>query len=282
MKYTGEIPFEIPSFPVKIMPCRSSEQSLSDERSQAIHEAVEIKLFYEGASTLIIDGRTVRAAAGDTVIINPYEFHTTVHSADENGKYHLVLVGLDLFEGLAAADIDLKELFLAKQIKLSNLFEGDAVLEALLSEAVAEWQSKEDGYRLGILGNLARVFAYLLRRGVASEREKPGAAVIRYYKVIEPALRKIRDEYQSSFTVDDLAELCYTSKYHFCRIFKLSTGATPIQYLNKYRLKIAHEMLKDGNMRIGDVARDCGFDSVSYFSKIYKKFFGYSPKGNKE
>ena len=54
MKYTGEIPFEIPSFPVKIMPKRSSEQSLSDERSRAIHEAVEIKLFYEGASTLII------------------------------------------------------------------------------------------------------------------------------------------------------------------------------------------------------------------------------------
>ena len=75
MKYAGEIPFEIPSFPVKIVAQRSSVQSLSDERSQAIHEAVEIKLFYEGASTLIIDGKAVRAKAG------PNSFSTWVQTS---------------------------------------------------------------------------------------------------------------------------------------------------------------------------------------------------------
>lgn len=281
MRYAVDVPFESPDFQIKVVRERSSKQNLLDVRSRAIHEAVEIKLFYEGSSTLIIDGNTVRADAGDTVIINPYEVHTTLEAADDNGKYHLLMIGLDFFGG-AFADSDLKELFLAKQVKLLNLFKDDLFLRETILEIVEEWETRKEGYALAISGLVARLFVYLKRYGVNFESASHSEPVIKYYKIIEPALRKIRDGYASDFTVESLAEACFISKYHFCRIFKLCTGETPIQYLNKYRLKIADEMLKRTNSRIADVARASGFDSVSYFSKTYKKHFGHSPKGNKE
>ncbi len=282
MKVKSEFLFERDGFPIRVLPCRSSLTSLRDERSSAIHEAVEIKLFYEGSSRLVIDnGETFRAECGDVILVNPYEFHTTLDCSEENdGKYHLIMIGLDFFDGLGERGLDLKELFFAKQIRFKNLFKKDVRLAGLLNEIVTEWESRGEAYKLAIFGLVSELFAYLLREGVDPSRTSADKPVVKYYRVIEPALSVIRDSYSRKITVDELAALCYVSKYHFCRIFKLCTGLTPIQYLNKHRLKIAEELLLLQSMRISDVAIAAGFESVSYFCKIYKKHFGVSPKGH--
>ena len=275
MKIKSEILFEHDGFPIRIIPNRQSFASIRDERSSAIHEAVELKLFYEGTSTLMIDnGKPFRAEGGDVVLVNPYEFHTTLEDGENDGKYHLVMIGLDFFDGLGERGIDLKELFFVKQIRFKNLFKNDARLKELLNKAVAEWKSQAESYKLAIFGLVSEIFTYLLREGINRDSRISDRPVVKYYKVIEPALSFIRDNYSGKITIDELAELCYVSKYHFCRIFKLCTGVTPIQYLNNHRLKIAEKMLSLKNARVNDVAEAVGFNSVSYFCKIYKKHFG--------
>ena len=280
MNKTSEILFEGGTLPISVLPRRSSLSSIRDERSRAIHEAVEIKLFYEGSSVLVIDNReTFHAECGDVVLINPYEFHTTLDCPEEmGGKYHLIMIGLDIFDGLGERGIDLKELFFAKRTRFKNLYKNDPLLTELLTEIVREFETRGEAYGLSLFGLVARLFAHLLRVGVDdTAADKP---VVRYYKIIEPALALIRDVYRKRLTVDELATASFISKYHFCRIFKISTGLTPVQYLNRHRLKIAEEMLRRDNMRIGEVAAAVGFDSVSYFCKLYKKHFGTSPKSN--
>jgi AraC-like DNA-binding protein len=55
-------------------------------------------------------------------------------------------------------------------------------------------------------------------------------------------------------------------------------GMSAIQYLNSYRLKIAHTMLQSTGVRIREIAYACGFEDVGYFCRLYKRKFGMTPK----
>ena len=77
--------------------------------------------------------------------------------------------------------------------------------------------------------------------------------------------------------MDELAELCNISKYHFCRVFKNVMGVTAVRYMNGYRVDIAETLLRDGRMTVAEVAWHCGFEDDSYFYRCYKKIKGIPP-----
>ena len=277
MKAKNDIFFPDPDFPILIHPERTSMIDDVTEAAYAIHEAVEIKCFYEGASTLLIGDKTVHAKAGDVVVINPFEFHATVdYGGAPTGKYHLFMLSVDFFSAIPAG-IDLRHLFFGQRMQLKPLFENDTELCALLKAAAADSALDTPEGRLSVFGCIARVFSILLRRG-CKENGDPAPDVAHYYTMIEPALRMIRDNYASHFTVENLADACRISKYHFCRIFKTVMGVSAIQYLNTYRLKIAHTLLSNTDHRIGEVATLCGFEDTGYFCRIYKRHFGTTPR----
>lgn len=278
MKHLENIDFSDETFPIKIIPRRTSFVSSVDRATQAFHEAVEIKYFYEGESTIIIDSKTVHAVAGDIVIINPYEFHTTIDCGKNSpGKYHLLMIGPNFFEGALGADVNLRKLLIENRETFVSKISGDNKLAEIISRAVSEYERADENSRLALFGLIAELFAYLLRDYRAEEKRYVGEKSIGYYAIIEPAIRLIRDGYSENFTVDRLAEECMISKYHFCRIFKATTGMSAIQYINAYRLKIADAMLQNTSRTVSEIASLCGFDDVSYFSRIYKKHFNISP-----
>lgn len=277
MRATGDIHFPDPEFPILIDPVRTSSVDDVVEAAYAIHEAIEIKCFYEGESTLLIGDKTVHARAGDVIVINPYEFHATVDiGSTSKGKYHLFMLGVDFFSSIPAG-VDLRHLLFGQQTQFLTHFKNDVELYILLCGAAEESMRMQSESRLAIFGRLSQVFAILLRRGCTKREEAP-SDVGHYYAMIEPALRMIRDSYAQKFTVETLADACRISKYHFCRIFKTVMGVSAIQYLNAYRLKIAHTLLSNTDHRIGEVASLCGFEDTAYFCRIYKRHFGTTPK----
>lgn len=277
MRTTNDIHFPDPEFPVIIDPARTSSVDNVTEAACAIHEAIEIKCFYEGDSTLLVGDQTVHARAGDVIVINPYEFHATIDiGGASGGKYHLFMLSVDLFSGISAG-IDLRRMIFGQQMQFLTHFRKDTELYSLLTDAACEETEDSPEARLAVFGCLSRVFAILLRRGCV-KREERMLDVAHYYAMIEPAIRMIRDNYASKFTVESLADACRISKYHFCRIFKSVMGVSAIQYLNAYRLKIAHTLLSNTDLRIGEVAVRCGFEDTGYFCRVYKRHFGVTPK----
>ena len=278
MRNTETIDFKDKSFPIMIAPHRSSV--IIDT---AIHEEIEIKYFYEGESTLLIGNKTVKAEAGDIVIINPYEFHATLDSGkEENGKYILIMIGLDFFRGTNSSQIDLRHLIYGKKTVFKSHLKANERLKRTITLMGEESEGELEYSKLSIFGLVAEMFALLLRNGTEQSHTQKNDDIIRYYSIIEPALRMIRDEYQSKFTIDTLSCTCNISKYHFCRIFKTVTGMSTMQYLNDYRLKIADAMLNSTKNSIAEISVKCGFDDVSYFSRLYKKHFGYTPGKSRE
>lgn len=94
---------------------------------------------------------------------------------------------------------------------------------------------------------------------------------------IDKALQRIHSDYSRPFHVDELAGCVNMSASAFHRTFKDVTSLSPIQYLKKVRLNKAMSMLVEEGVRAGDAARLVGYESVSQFSREFKRYFGTSP-----
>ena len=98
---------------------------------------------------------------------------------------------------------------------------------------------------------------------------------------VKRAIEYLNNNYSSLITLDELASICGITKYHLAREFKKYTGQTILTYTNILRCKKAEIMLSDGK-NVTEVAFECGFESLSYFSRTYKKMMGISPSKSRK
>ena len=81
-----------------------------------------------------------------------------------------------------------------------------------------------------------------------------------------------------SFGVERLAEILHMSRSSLLRKIKVLSGLSPNDFIRLIRLKKAAELILDGKHRIGEVCYLVGINSPSYFSKVFLKQFGVTPK----
>ncbi len=87
----------------------------------------------------------------------------------------------------------------------------------------------------------------------------------------------INAEYASDITLSLLAKKYYTNATYLSRIFKEYTGFTFSEYLNKYRIAKAADVLKTTDKNITETAIATGFNSCNHFCKTFKSIMGVSP-----
>lgn len=98
------------------------------------------------------------------------------------------------------------------------------------------------------------------------------------HKKIQPALVEISTFFNENQKVSYYAELCNMSEANFRKIFRDYTGMSPINYRNEIRLNNAKCKLQSGEYNVTEVAELCGFSNLSFFTRIYKKKYGHTPK----
>ena len=86
----------------------------------------------------------------------------------------------------------------------------------------------------------------------------------------------IDERYQSKISLNEVADLCNLTKAAFCRYFKKATGSTFIEFLNQYRISQAKRLLLNGK-NVSEACYECGFESLSYFNRSFKKITGENP-----
>lgn len=78
--------------------------------------------------------------------------------------------------------------------------------------------------------------------------------------------------------LSDLAEMCSMSISTMLRHFHKAFGTTPIDYLKNIRLDRATALLMSTDLRVSEIADQCGFSSSSYFISVFRKKFGKTPE----
>lgn len=97
--------------------------------------------------------------------------------------------------------------------------------------------------------------------------------------VVAKMKKYVEDHYfESDFSLEQLSrELSYNAKY-LSHVFKKRMNIGIIEYLNEVRIKNARMMIAQGFTSISDIASQCGYSDAQYFSKLFKRKTGNSPK----
>ena len=101
-------------------------------------------------------------------------------------------------------------------------------------------------------------------------------------KYVEQAIKYIREHYKEDINISTVAEQLQISEGYLSRMFKKETDYTFTTYLSYYRMKVAMELLKEGNLKVYEVADAAGYSDTAYFSAQFKKLVGISPSEYQE
>ena len=97
-------------------------------------------------------------------------------------------------------------------------------------------------------------------------------------EIIKEAIRYISQTFAGNLTLEDVASHVHLNPAYFSTLFKQSTGSSFKEYLNMVRIEESKRLLINPEYSIIDVAMAVGFMDQSYFSKVFKKYTGLTPK----
>jgi len=129
---------------------------------------------------------------------------------------------------------------------------------------------------LKLQGNINQLWQALFPK-LELEQKKAGAQSSPARSRVHLMLSFIHEHYHEKILLEDIAKAANISKREALRCFSLCIQATPVQYLNDYRLRCAETMLLQTTAPITTIALENGFDNAGYFCKVFKKKHGVTP-----
>ena len=95
--------------------------------------------------------------------------------------------------------------------------------------------------------------------------------------LVHKAREYIAQHKSEPLTLSAVAQAAGASVFHFCKVFRKSTGLKFTDYVARTRLEHAKAQLLNPNLRISEIAYDVGFQSLTQFNRTFKRIFGQSP-----
>lgn len=99
-----------------------------------------------------------------------------------------------------------------------------------------------------------------------------------YSPTVQKVVVMIESNLSSDLTLSELASTLNINASYLSTVFKKETGKTITAYVNEKRIELAQELLRTTNLQIQTVAQYCGIVDVHYFTRLFKKLTGVSPK----
>ena len=87
----------------------------------------------------------------------------------------------------------------------------------------------------------------------------------------------MEEHYNEGVNLSVIADRLQLSMIYICQIFKKEVGITFKEYLTKIRMREAVRLLKSGRYKVYEVSEMVGYQTVQYFSKVFKKETGKYP-----
>lgn len=244
------------------------------------HNEYEIYYLLSGERYYFIEQQIYHVKKGSLVFIDRNQIHKTVGA---NSNYHdriLILIPVDeIAPFLNLADnIELASFF-SKNFGTIDLNEaGQKYVEGLLFFIIREMKMKHSNYDFMVKMKLAELLVYGIRcnSGENSTLQSVPVKTEKYKKISEIA-KYINENYKESISLADIADDFYISKCYLSRIFKEITGFTVNEYINITRIKRAQQLLEQSEYNITEIADIVGYESITYFEKVFRKYLEISP-----
>ena len=119
---------------------------------------------------------------------------------------------------------------------------------------------------------LQKFFCYVIKLKMHMETQNTDSCDM------EEIIRFMLENINTTFSLNQFAHRAKISKYHFARKFKQKTGYSPIDYFNRLKIQKACELIDTSSLTIKEISDTLGFNNPFYFSEVFKRITGMSPK----
>ncbi|MDH3980540.1 MAG: cupin domain-containing protein [Gammaproteobacteria bacterium] len=166
---------------------------------------------------------------------------------------------------------------LPEYVILPTLDSRETTLGKIIDALINESERGETGSE-AIIDRLADIlFIEVLRAYVKKEHSNSFLVAITDPKVSQ-ALVAFHAEPGNSWSVESLAAVACMSRSAFAERFQKLSGASPMNYVTRWRMQHAHSKLTETTESIADIAEGSGYQSEESFAKAFRKEFGISPR----
>ena len=236
------------------------------------HREMEVLRVIGGRLTLYVNNEAVELYAGDTAIVPSGALH---RGEPEDCVYDCAVFDVSMIASSKSGRArDLTQLIMSPSVEISTVCPmADGAIKELL-DTVAE---REEFFELKVLSLLSEIVHAILVSNPLDKAHRESEKNAHRRAVMTLLIDKIEKEYATRLTLSDLAEQAQMNEKYLCRFFKEYTGQTPIDYINRLRVDRACYEMSVGRRNVTESAFECGFNELSYFSKIFKKYKGVSP-----
>ena len=242
------------------------------------HEDVEMIRVTAGRMRYYINGEEILLEAGDIVVINSRQMHFGYDFRKEDCRFLCILFHPSLLTQALEREF-VRHLLAGPAPEYWHLRAGTEPGDEAAACADRIMALKERGrsaYELEAVGLLHILWAVLWR----SVETIPVSSQDRRDPDVETQKEMaayISRHYHEKLLLEDIAAAGHVSRSKCCQIFRRFMGQTPIDFLNTYRLKISRDMLSGTDRSVTEIALACGFNHLSYFSRLFLRTYGCTP-----
>lgn len=245
---------------------RMKTRDLFETRRDKGRKDYQLLYIASGKSHFFIDGKEHIVTAGHMVIFHPDEpQHYKYYKEDRTSVYWVHFTGSQV----------------EKILEHYNIIRGEKIIYSgtspdfqwLFGQIIQELQLCRKQYD-EMLTLLLRNIFILIRRSLEINKNFTDTME----KEVSYAIYYFRDNFNKEINVDEYAQSLNISVSWFIRCFRQITGMTPLQYVINLRISNAQMLLETSDYTISQIAESVGYENALYFSRLFHKQTGISPK----
>ena len=260
-------------FPYRMFVSKSKQMYLHS------HDFLEINYVRDGTGFYLIEEKEYEIHRGDIFIINNQERHMAVH--DDGLELEVIVFDPGLLWEQRQG-YQFLEPFFNKSAAFTNCIRegtpGYDQLQEALSYIRAEYGKKEPGWELFVKSwtqlFMARLYRIYLK---IQDEEGSGASRHKIFSRLQPVVDYIHEHYLEPIELDDLVNVAMMNKSYLCSCFKSIMHMRIFEYIDQLRIDRACILLSTTSNTITEIAMMSGFNSVSYFNRVFRRGRDMSP-----
>lgn len=232
------------------------------------HGRSDYQLLYiaSGKAFFTFENNSTEVCAGNMILYRPHEYQQYIYYLrDKPEVYWIHFTGYDAASQLSHEPFTRNHIF---HTGTSSHY------RELFFQIIRELQVSRPCCQELLPVLLQQLFLLIRRNAAEGQAEKH-----RLQKEMEHAVHYFNENYFRSIEIEQYAASLHMSTCWFIRSFKQYMGMPPLQYLTSIRISRAKELLKGTDYTISEIGAIVGYENPLYFSRIFKKQEGISPKG---
>lgn len=231
------------------------------------HRDYEMIYFNKGRGIHNINFVEYPFEKGDFALLSPTDFHKISPDEDVECEYLRIKIDYHFYIQYLSDILNLNLCPVNIHLNGKKRLELEELFGVLLSQYDREkWQGKDL-----MCINLIKQTFILMSENIKNNNIKNTP------NRLKEMLLYIQSNFNKELTLKEVADALYYSKNHLSHIFSTELGITFKEYVMKLRLEYAYSKIRHTNRSIKEICLDSGFNSLEYFSKVFKEKYGIAP-----